>query len=694
MIRAYVEPIEATPGGEVNLHARALQGAQVAVQRWSHGDPHPDGPGAIVATCTWGAAQASAADVGAAPGSYADSSLAVDPTAGLTICAWVYPTDLSGDPTVLGWSDPRTGQVAELIIRDGYLSLRSRSGAVQSTGQRIRERAWHFLGACWSPDGSGVAFSAPWGRTGGPFASSVEAMPGDWRSTIEGAEPGIPIGIRLSIGAAPIDQRGALDGNVTGLAVFERVLDIVELMDAMNGYGPPADHAWDFADRHDLDSIPPTTTGTKPLELHQAPAFSCQAPPPAESAGHPLTAAGSIHFHRDDLEDCRWPIAQAIQIPADAEPGFYCIRVQDGAETLDLPFVVRKPRRVTLLASTLTWQAYGNLGRDPGIWPGRSHYSLHGDGSPVIISTSRRPCPTFGPQARLEVDGGDGFALGQVLAHLLTADLYAWHWLVDEGRDPGVIGDRALHLEGVSALDGVDVLVLSAHPEYWTVAMLDALEAFLGRGGSLIYLGGNGLYWVTSLHPDKPHLMEVRRWGGSQTCSVDPADRLHQFEAIQGDLWAEQGRPPNALVGVGFCGFGAGDAMTFTRTPASHDPAWSWAFDGVEGEHFGSEGINTGAGNEFDCWDASLPTPGVTTILASSQPRTPDHFGVFEHGPARAPDPRLRADLAVTETPAGGMVLAVSSISASGCLVVDPPGGGLRRVCSNILDRMLASPTS
>ena len=65
-----------------------------------------------------------------------------------------------------------------------------------------------------------------------------------------------------------------------------------------------------------------------------------------------------------------------------------------------------------MLASTLTWQAYGNLGRDPDTWPGRSHYSLHADGSPVIITTALRPCPTFGPQARLEVDGGDGFAIG------------------------------------------------------------------------------------------------------------------------------------------------------------------------------------------------------------------------------------------------------------------------------------------
>ena len=95
----------------------------------------------------------------------------------------------------------------------------------------------------------------------------------------------------------------------------------------------------------------------------------------------------------------------------------------------------------------------------------------------------------------------------QLVTHLLMADLYAWQWLVAEGVGPALIDDRELHLAGIEALQGVDVLVLSAHPEYWTTQMLDALQAYLDRGGSVIYLGGNGLYWVTSLHPTKPHLM-------------------------------------------------------------------------------------------------------------------------------------------------------------------------------------------
>jgi len=688
VIRAYVDPLEALPGQLVRLHARDLAHATATVWRWQHGDPHPAGPGAIAYPCDWGAGEFSAPDEGAAPGSFGSVRIPAAPAGGMTICAWARPTDLSGQACLLAWAESGSRAGAGLAVVDGVLALVDSFGEARRTGQRIRERAWHFIGATWRPDGSVDVFSAPWGRTGGPF---VHGFDPDGRQPVGvGLTDAQADGMDLAVGSGLDRERGAFDGNVTGLQVHGRMLDIVELMDVMNGYGPAPAHAWDFADRSDPDAIPGVGVSTPPLRLHQAPAFSGEYPPPVESTGHPLTSAGSIHFHRDDLEDCRWPVVHEVQVPADAEAGFWCIRVQSQGEVLHVPFVVQRAARVSMLASTLTWQAYGNLGRDPDTWPGRSHYSLHADGSPVIITTALRPCPTFGPQARLEVDGGDGFAIGELPAHLLTADLYAWHWLVQEGRQPGVVGDRALHAQGSAALAGVDVLILSAHPEYWTSRMLDALADFLDRGGNIIYLGGNGLYWVTSLHPAKPHLMEVRRWGGSQTCSVEPADRLHQFQSCLGGLWAEQGRPPNALVGVGFAGFGAGASMTFTRTDESFAPDWAWAFEGVPGTQFGAEGINTGPGNEFDRWDVGMPTPGQTTILAWSVPSTPDHFGVFEHGPARAPDPSLRADLAITRTPAGGLVLAVSSITASGCLVVEGAHAGLRRVCSNVLERMLA----
>jgi len=46
-------------------------------------------------------------------------------------------------------------------------------------------------------------------------------------------------------------------------------------------------------------------------------------------------------------------------------------------------------------------------------------------------------------------------------------------------------------------------VILSSHPEYWTVPMMDAIRGFLNQGGSILYLGGNGAYRPTSLGPSQ-----------------------------------------------------------------------------------------------------------------------------------------------------------------------------------------------
>ncbi len=544
-----------------------------------------------------------------------------------------------------------------------------------SSGIRVRERQWTFVGVALQPDAVTVVGSH-WGRTGGPLVEVLAAGGCDTAGT------------SLHIGSVPGHDGGQLDGLVAGVRVDRGALEAVDLMAVMNGTARAADVSWDLGDRSDPDRVRASTRPDSDFRLYNAPTWSALVPPSPGRADVPIVGPGSLHFHTDDLDDCRWPVTQTIPVPPDTPAGLYAVVVDDGATSVEVPFVVPGRAEVMLLVPTLTWQAYGNLGRSPEDWPGRSHYSLHADGSPVVVTTARRPCPTLSPRARLEVDGGDGFAAnGSVVTHLMMADLYAWHWLESEGMAPGIVDDRELHSDGVDGLGDARLLVLSAHPEYWTERMLDAFDTFLNRGGSVIYLGGNGLYWVTSLHPEAPHLMEVRRWGGSQTCSVEPGDREHQFEDQIGGLWADSDRPPSASVGVSFSGFGA-DCLEFVRTEDGKSEEWDWVFEGV-GDVFGAEGINTGAGNEFDAFDPGMPTPGVSVVLATAGPSAPDHFGTFESGRGRAPDPAVRADLVMTRTPAGGLVLAIGSITASGCLVVQDSPAPLRRLCTNVVRKVM-----
>lgn len=679
MLRAYLSGLAVDPGDSLGLHVAAPAGATLRVDEHRHSDPHPDGPGRHVHTQSWGGGRLAPCAPPTSLGSFGVAERALPVGGSATLSVWVWPTDLDEPVTLLSWQGEHAPW--ELVLARSGLTLRG-NGEEYAFAHRIRERAWSFVGVAWGaarflrPAGA-TLFAAMWGRTGGPFSHAL-----DGASPSAGAAD-----LRVGAGAS---GDGRLDGRVAGLRVHADPLDAVELMNVMNGVGPPAFAEWDLGGLDDPDLAPASRGEAGPLRLVHAPTRSTSVPPAVESSGRPLTAAGSVHFHRDDTEDCGWPAGARIEVPQDARPGLYAAHLE-GDETHDLPFVVRGAGEVCLLVPTLTWQAYSNLGRDSS-WPGPSQYARHTDDSPVMITTARRPTPTFAPDARLEVEAGDGFAEGGVATHLMQADLYAWWWLSQEFPDhAGVLDDRELHHRGADALAGVKVLVLSAHPEYWTAAMLDALHGYLTQGGGVVYLGGNGLYWVTSLHPTKPHLMEVRRWGGSQTWSVDEHDRRHQFEQCQGGLWAEAGRPPNDSVGVGFTGFGSGPSLEYVRTAASYEPQWSWLFDGVDGAVVGARGLNGGAGNEFDSFDPARSPRGESVVVATASPDTPDHFGSFEQQGHRAPSPGVRSDLVLTRTAAGSFVLAFGSITASGCLV-SRTDTGVATITRNAVRRMLSSP--
>ena len=53
--------------------------------------------------------------------------------------------------------------------------------------------------------------------------------------------------------------------------------------------------------------------------------------------------------------------------------------------------------------------------------------------------------------------------------------------------------------------------------------MLEGLEEYLGSGGRLMYLGGNGFYWGTAL-AESGTLIELRRWGGTRTWHAAPGE--------------------------------------------------------------------------------------------------------------------------------------------------------------------------
>lgn len=155
-----------------------------------------------------------------------------------------------------------------------------------------------------------------------------------------------------------------------------------------------------------------------------------------------------------------------------------------------------------------------------------------------------------------------------------SADSHLTDWLEVTGQAFDVITDHDLPREGVDLLRGYKCVLTGSHPEYHTVQTLDALAAYVGSGGRLCYLGGNGFYWRIAISDAIPDVLEVRRAeGGIRAWDAAPGEAYHQLDGACGGLWRRLGRSPQALAGVGFSSQGLFEGSHYRRLPASYDPA-------------------------------------------------------------------------------------------------------------------------
>jgi N,N-dimethylformamidase len=217
-----------------------------------------------------------------------------------------------------------------------------------------------------------------------------------------------------------------------------------------------------------------------------------------------------------------------------------------------------------------------------------------------------------------------------------------------------------------------------------------------------MYLGGNGFYWVTSVDPQRPYSIEVRRgFSGTRTWSSEPGEEHHATTGERGGLWRHRGRAPQRLVGVGFTALGWGSAAGYRRAPDADDPRAAFVFAGVgPDEVIGDFGLHLGgaAGWEIDRLDHELGTPGNALRLASSfgHPDTYQHCveEVLETDGRQGGtvNPLVRADLAYTEYPGGGACFAVGSMCWCGSLSAGGYDNNVSTITRNVLAAFLSTP--
>lgn len=427
---------------------------------------------------------------------------------------------------------------------------------------------------------------------------------------------------------------------------------------------------------------------------------------------------GAIHFHEDDLDDAKWTTNFSISVPSTARSGAYAVEVKclNGVRDMITFFVRPNPSstaKVALVLTTFTYLAYANermfdqtrssamttpdgvsIGEgneyhktlEPRPDLGLSAYDVHTDGSPCAFSTALRPILNVRP-------GYVHWALDR--PREFSADLLMIGFLERSGIPYDIITDHCLNSKGVEAASQYTTLITGCHPEYHSLQTLDAFGAFSKSGGNMMYLGGNGFYWVADIDSTRSHRLEVRK--GDQGCrsvTFPAGERMHSLTGTQGGLWRSRGRAPNYLWGIGPCAFGTGKGKPYVaNSEYSHDPRFSWIFDSMDpNEPIGEYGFGGGAsGDEIDRLDNALGTPSDVILLARSQPHD-DSFGLFNEdsmfpmvNTLGSNCDLVRSDLVYYETAGGGAVFSVGSINWYSSLAWDDYSNNVAIMTGNVL---------
>jgi N,N-dimethylformamidase len=284
---------------------------------------------------------------------------------------------------------------------------------------------------------------------------------------------------------------------------------------------------------------------------------------------------------------------------------------------------------------------------------------------------------------------------GTAVAWQFPADLSIIYWLEKRGYDYDVITDEDLHQEGVACLSPYQVVINGTHAEYYSERMMDATEDYVAAGGRLMYLSGNGYYWVVSFREDDLGCMEVRKLeSGSRAWQAMPGEHYMASNGERSGVWRNRGRPPQKLLGTGFTSEGMDESKPFRRMPDSYHKSVAWIFDGVEDELIGDFGLAAGgaAGIEIDRYDLTLGTPPHARILASSEGHSDNYPVVSEEiafnfpGQGGTQDHRVRADMTYFTTPNNGAVWSPSSIAWGQALPWNEAENNVSTVMANVLD--------
>ena len=746
-IFGYASRLSVKQGERIEFHVNAdgTDTAQAQLVRLIHGDEHADGPGFMEQEIdhpingTWKVKKQFTQ-----LGSYltvADPENRLSLDGKLSLFSFIWPTvpKKGMRQCILGRWDTRTNEGYCLGINpQGYLEFWVGDG--KEIDYIIAElplvkRVWYCVGATFDPQ-SGRATLYQEGVLNRYNSLLGKVVPYEYRSHVA-----TTFRFRQkNRGDVPFLMAGALDhhelrgnfindmyyGKIDRPGVCSRPLSREEFDAIRAGGKPPQDAVLAYWD---------TTAGYSDQGIGHAVADLGPHRLDAQGVNHPVRAMtgwnwsgkddcfrlapaqyGGIEFHPEAVTDCRWEVTNALEIPRDLRSGAYAIRLRIGkGRGLGEEYIVffvrpeRPAAKLCFLVPTASYLAYANerlsfdaqiiqpmTGQPPVITDidietyehrdfGLSTYDSFEDGAGVCFSSCKRPLINMRPKYRIS---------SMNITWQFPADLSIVAWLEHNGYAYDVITDEDLHREGLSALEPYSCVLTGTHPEYTSEPMLDATEDYVAGGGRLIYMGGNGFYWVVGYDAEEPWCMEVRKLdSGMRAWAAKAGEHYLQTTGEKSGLWRNRGRAPQKLTGVGFIAEGFETSAPFRRMPDSFHRTVSWITKGIEGEIIGNEGLAYGgaAGVELDRYDLSLGTPPHTKIIASSGGHSDNYVLVTEEllyayaGLVGSLDYRIRGDVTYFTAPNDGAVFSTGSIAFGQAL----PAKGFANTASTLLKNVV-----
>jgi N,N-dimethylformamidase len=730
----YADEISVAPGRTIGFKVSTdLARYEASIVRLIHGDAN--GPGfkeEVIAPI----AEHQGRKQHAFAGSYGRiEHHAALPAAGFTLQAWIYPTTPAkgAQGIVAKWSG--TSGYAMIIGETGEMELwLGDENTVQrlASGVPLRAHQWYFVAGTFDPQtGSARILQMPLSNYPGDLPVEVTSKLPEGFVPASTTTPLTLAALKLEPGDGRRLRAASLyNGKIGQPCMFGRPLSAEELQSLRQGTSPLAIAGltafWDLAremQSPDLIDVGPHGLNGKAVNMPMRAVTGHDWTGEEIDFKHAPDEYGAVHFHDDDIEDAGWETDFVWEVPADARSGFYAARLRSGEHEDHIPFFVR-PRRGTrnartlFLVPTFTYLAYANethkaMARHQAVYKKRemvkdpldlyldehrefgiSLYDVHTDGSGGCYSSRLRPIPSLRPKYRQWQFG---------CPRHLAADLYIVDWLEHEGIPYDVVTDHDLEAEGLSLLEGYQVVLTGTHPEYWSSRARDAMAAYLAGGGRQMYLGGNGYYWVASTDRGRPHVLEVRKGiAGTRAWNSAPGELYHSSTGELGGLWRHRGKPPNQIVGIGFKAMGY-DFPTpgYRRQQGSFDERVAFIFEGVgSDEVIGEFGLALGgaAGDELDCLDYSLGSPPNTILLATASGHSPYYVPVVEDHNEMSDivivEQRslVRADMVYFETANGGAVFSTGSITWCGSLSHNGYQNNVAKVTGNVLKRFLHEP--